>query len=137
MDKKSELLSFFNSYGKSFQDGDKLSEFYGDCALAATPTFVGCLNGSSEVRKALLNVAEGQVKSGMQSLTPLEIEVKELDLMHSWSKVFWGAKFKTTGDRLIKFDISYLTRKTAEGLQILTSVAHQDEAEMRKELGLT
>jgi hypothetical protein len=137
MDKKTELLNFFKNYGKSFRDGVQLSKFYGDCALAATPTFVGCLKGIAEVRAALANVAEGQARTGMQSLVPLKIHAAEMDPLHDWTRVDWGAKFKNTGDRLIEFPISYLTRRTEGGFLILAYVAHQDEEKMRRELGLT
>lgn len=132
-----EMQEFFRAYGESFKDGIKLSEFYGDCAMASTPSFVGCLKGSGEVRAALENVAKGQVRTGMRSLAPLKVEVTNIDPMHWWARVYWGAKFEKTGDQAIEFDISYLVRKNSDRFVILLYVAHQDEQVMRQKFGLT
>lgn len=93
MSTQNEITDFFTNYGKAFNDGEKLAQFYGDCAMASSPTFVGCLKGDKEVRAALNHIAMDQ--------------------------------------------ILYVVRKSDGKYQILFSVAHQDEEEMRKELGVS
>jgi hypothetical protein len=127
---------FFRAYGEAFDDGEKLSGFYGDCALASAPNFVGCLKGKAEIQAALAGVAENQVRTGMTSLVPLKVDTTEIDSIHSWSKVRWGAKFEKTGDRRIEFDVSYLLRRDERKTSILLYVSHQDEQELRQELGI-
>lgn len=131
---EAELEAFFRGYGESFADGARLGEFYGDCAMAATPTFYGCLKGEAEVRATLAHVAAEQVRTGMRSLAPLGVEVTPVDARHWWACVRWGATFERTGDRRIEFDISYLVRRTPERLVILLYVAHQDEQAPRERL---
>jgi hypothetical protein len=131
------LMDFFRSYGEVFNNGTKLSEFYGECAVASAPNFVGCLKGREEVHTALVEVAEYQVKTGMTSLTPLNIDTTDIDPLHCWAKVQWGARFKKTGDKQIEFAISYLLRRNKEKISILLYISHQDELQIRHELGLT
>lgn len=133
----SDLTTFFEAYGRAYDDGAKLAAFYGDCALGSTPTFTGCLKGEDEVRAALAGVAEYQVKTGMTSVTPLQVAATELDALHTWAKVRWAATFEKTGERQIEFDVSYLLRRSERGLIIIASVSHQDEQQLRAELGLT
>src|SRR5688572_26562829 len=114
-----DLLDFFRAYGEAFDDGEALSEFYGDFAIASAPNFVGCLKGRDEMQAALTGVAEGQVKTGMTSIVPLKLDTVEIDSLHCWSKVHWGAKFKKTGDKQIEFDVSYLLRRGEKKMSIL------------------
>ncbi|MGE3975502.1 MAG: hypothetical protein AB7F59_13335 [Bdellovibrionales bacterium] len=134
--RKINLTEFFESYGKAFDDGEKLSKFYGDCALAAAPNFTGCLKGREEIHVALNSVAESQRSTGMLSLSPQKIEVTKIDDLHSWAKVQWSARFRKTGNKQILFDISYLVRENNNSPQILVYVSHQDEQVMRRELGI-
>ena len=136
MSTRESLEQYFKRYGESFRDGDQLAGFYGDCAMASTPAFVGCLKGSEEIRAALAGVAQGQIETGMTHLAPLKVEATDFDPLHCWAKVRWGAHFEKTKDRLVEFDISYLLRLSGDRYQILIYVAHQDEQAMRQELGL-
>jgi hypothetical protein len=45
-------------------------------------------------------------------------------------------KFRKTKDRLIEFDVSYLVQKTGSEPKIILFIAHQDEQQAMKELGL-
>ena len=55
---------------------------------------------------------------------------------YSLAKVHWGAKFCKTGAKLIEFDVSYIVDKTGPEPKIIMFVAHQDEQEAMKNLGL-
>ena len=137
MSLETEVLRFFTDYGEAFRDGVRLAEFYGDCAMASTPAFVGCLNGEAEVRAALVSVAKEQVRTGMRALVPQKVDVTSVDSIHCWAHVYWGAKFENSQDQLIEFDISYLIRRNSDRLIILLYITHQDDQKMRQELGLT
>ena len=51
---ETELTNFFRRYGESFRDGERLSDFYGDCSMTSTPSFVGCRKGTTEVLASML-----------------------------------------------------------------------------------
>jgi hypothetical protein len=51
-------------------------------------------------------------------------------------KVHWGVTFRKTGGRVIEFDVSYLVQKIGPEPKIILFIAHQDEEEAMKELGL-
>jgi hypothetical protein len=51
-------------------------------------------------------------------------------------RVHWGVTFKKTGDNIIEFDVSYLVQKIGPEPKIILFVAHEDEEEAMKELGL-
>jgi hypothetical protein len=51
-------------------------------------------------------------------------------------KVHWGVTFLKTGDRMIEFDVSYLVQKTGPEPEILLFIAHQDEEEAMRKLGI-
>jgi hypothetical protein len=44
--------------------------------------------------------------------------------------------FQKTGDKLIEFDVSYLVQKTVPEPKIILFIAHQDEEQAMKDLGL-
>lgn len=132
-----DLNQFFTDYGSAAFDAKKVATFYQDFAVASTPSFVGCLKGDKEMMEAFENIAEYQKKTGLISMKPNNIEAQELDALHVLAKVQWRALFDKTGDRPIEFDVTYLLRREKERLRILLYVAHQDEKEMREELGIS
>lgn len=136
MTNETKISNFFKAYGETFDNGEKLSEFYSDCALASAPKFVGCLKGREELCKVLIQISEYQIKTGMTALVPLKIDTSEIDSLHCWSKVHWGARFKKTGDKTIEFDISYLLRINEKKFSILLYISHQDEQQLRQDLDL-
>lgn len=133
---ESLLTDFFKQYGNAFDNGDEISKFYGDFAIASTPQFIGCLKGKEEIHTAFNSIAEYQKKTGMTSLAPFKVEIKEIDSLHVWAKVRWCAKFAKTGDKGIEFDVSYLLRRTEVDFVILLYVSHQDEQQLRQEFGV-
>jgi hypothetical protein len=51
--------------------------------------------------------------------------------------VHWGVTFQKTGDEPVEFDVSYIVSETGSEPKIILFVAHQDEEEAMKKLGLT
>ena len=135
--KHSDLDHFFKQYGTNFLNPEALTGFYGDCAMMAAPSFVGCIRGKDEISQAIKSVTEYQQKTGMRSLTPTLIKETSVDDHHRWAKVKWAATFEKTGDRLISFEISYLVRTEGGQNKILFYVSHQDEQKLRAELGVS
>jgi hypothetical protein len=127
---------FFDEYGSSFKEPERVAEFYGQCAIAVDPNFVGCLKGEKEILKTMKEISAYQVKTGLRSMTPNAIEIGEIAPPHYMAKVNWGALFEKTGNRLITFDVTYLIREHQETFQILTSISHEEEHKLRKELGI-
>jgi ketosteroid isomerase-like protein len=130
------LNKFFTDYGNAAFEPDKIAEFYGDFAVASTPSFVGCLKGEKEIMDAFENIAEYQKKTGLISMKPDHIEAVELDVLHVLAKVRWTALFDKTRDQPVNFDVTYLLRREKDRPRILLYIAHQDEAKMREELGI-
>ncbi len=120
----SSLEDFFQRYGSKFLDAEGLSEFYGECAMWAGPSFVGCIRGKDEVAQAMKSVTEYQNKTGMKSLVPISVEKMTVDELHCWTKVKWSATFEKTGDRRIKFDVSYLLRTEGDQNKIRPCLCH-------------
>lgn len=50
--------------------------------------------------------------------------------------VHWGVTFRKTGDKLIEFDVSYIVYQPEDDPSIILFIAHQDEQEAMKKLGL-
>lgn len=132
-----DLKTYFTEYGASAFDAKKTATFYGDFAVTSAPNFIGCLKGKEEINNAFSEIANYQKKTGLISMTPAKVDAQKLDDLHQLAKVSWNAKFEKTGDKVIEFDITYLLRKEKDKPKILLYISHQDEEEMRKELGLT
>ncbi len=73
---------------------------------------------------------------GQESAKIISADEMPVNDNYSLVKVHWGVKFKKTGDRLIEFDVSYLVQKTGSEPKIILFIAHQDEQQAMKELGL-
>src|SRR6218665_116987 len=130
-----DYQKFFRDYGAAFAQPEQLSSFYGDCAMASAPAFVGCLKGKAEILKAMKASAAFQEKSGLLSMEPARVETKALDPFHRMAKVQWKLKYLSAGE--ISFAASYLLREEPHKVVILLYLAHEDEDRLRKEIGLT
>ena len=125
---------FFDEYGSSFKDPERVAGFYGQCAIAVDPSFVGCLKGEREIRKAMREISAYQIRTGLRSMSPIAVEIGEIAPPHYMAKVNWGALFEKTGNRLITFDVTYLIREHQESFQILTSISHEEERKLREQI---
>lgn len=129
-----DYLKYFRDYGAAFSRPEALASFYGDCALASAPSFVGCLKGKGEILQAMKATASYQEKTGLLSMEPAKVETKALDPLHRMAKVEWKMKFLGAGE--ISLAASYLLREEPHKVVILLYLAHEDEEKKRKELGL-
>ena len=50
--------------------------------------------------------------------------------------VHWGVTFRKTGNELIEFDVSYIVYQSGDEPSIILFIAHQDEQEAMRKLGL-
>jgi hypothetical protein len=66
------------------------------------------------------------------------LSLRETAICNEYSlvKVHWGVTFRKTGTRLIEFDVSYLVQKIGPEPKIILFIAHEDEEQAMKELGL-
>ena len=131
-----DLNSYFEAYGAAVFDAEKVEGFYDDFAVTSGPTFVGCLKGHDEIRKAFSQIAGYQRQTGLKWMRPADVQEIEIDDLHLLAKVQWNAAFEKTGDKPVSFDVSYLLRKEGESWKILLYISHQDEMKMRQELGI-
>lgn len=129
-----DYLKYFRDYGAAFSRPEELASYYGECALASAPSFVGCLKGKNDILKAMKASAAYQEKTGLLSMEPIKVETKALDPLHRLAKVQWKMKFLGAGE--ITFAASYLLREEPHKVVILLYLAHEDEEKKRKELGL-
>ena len=73
---------------------------------------------------------------GQTSAKILSLQETAISNEYSLVKVHWGVTFRKTGTRMIEFDVSYLVQKIGPEPKIILFIAHEDEEQAMKELGL-
>jgi hypothetical protein len=135
MNKKIERL--FADYEKAFTELDlkKTATFFSDTFISAGPK--GTISAS---KKNFLEKAEKAAQFyrsiGQTSAKVLSILETPVSDQYTLAKVHWGVTFEKTGSEVIEFDVSYLVQETSTDPKILLFIAHQDEEEAMKKLGL-
>jgi Uncharacterized conserved protein len=127
----------FNGYEKAFAELDtkKNAEYFADTFISAGPR--GAISQSKAEFLSMAHQAADFYRSvGQTSARILTLQEVPISDGYSLVKVHWGVTFRTTGDRLIEFDVSYLLQLTGPEPRILLFIAHQDEEQAMKELGL-
>ncbi len=131
------IKKLFEEYEKAFSSLDikKNAEFFADAFISAGPR--GAIAQSKLKFLTKAKQASDFYKSvGQESAKIISADEMPVSDNYSLVKVHWGVKFKKTGDRLIEFDVSYLVQKTGQEPKIILFIAHQDEEQAMKELGL-
>ena len=133
-----KIKDFFSEYEKSFSalDIKKQAKLFSDTFISAGPK-----GAITQNKQQFLDMAEQMAqyykKVGQEYAKVLSLEETPISKEYSLIKVHWGAKFKKTGDKLVEFDVSYLLQTNLPELKIIMFVAHQDEEQAMKELGIT
>lgn len=73
---------------------------------------------------------------GMNSARILSIAESPISDHYTMVTIHWGVTFENTGDKMEEFDVSYIVHNSPGGLEIIMAIAHQDEDEAMKRLGL-
>ena len=133
----SAIRNMFMEYEKAFGalDFEKQAYFFSDAFIMAGPK--GAVSQSkSEFLKNAGRAADFYRSIGQTSAKLITFSETPISGRYSIAKTHWGVTFKKTGDRLIEFDISYIIHKAPDAPKIILAIAHQDEEEAMKELGL-
>jgi hypothetical protein len=131
------LKRLFDEYEKAFNalDVKKNAEFFTDAFISAGPKG-SIANSKTEFLQKAEQASAFYKSVGQSSARILSLEEIPISDQYSMVKVHWGVTFRKTGDRVIEFDVSYLVQKIGPEPKIILFIAHQDEEEAMKELGL-
>lgn len=137
MIKDRSIKKLFAEYEKAFSalDVKKNVSFFAETFISAGPR--GAIAQSKAEFLKLADQAAAFYRSvGQESAEIISADEMRVSDHYSLVKVHWGARFSKTGDKLIEFDVSYLVQKTGPEPRIILFIAHQDEEQAMKELGL-
>src|SRR5690606_34477156 len=132
------LKSFFEEYARASLDPDPeaLAGRYANAFIAAGPTGSAVFNNDEAFRSWLRQVHEFNQQSGMQSLEVVSVRRVPIEDHHALATVECGATFSTTGEELIRFEISYLVQFLGDSPLVLAYVSHDDQEQVMKARGL-
>jgi hypothetical protein len=131
------VQKLFREYERAFAalDFEKQAELFADSFISAGPR--GAIaHGKNEFRAMAGEASDFYRSIGQTSARILSLRGIPISDQYSMVTVHWGVTFRKTGDRLIEFDVSYIVQKTGEEPKVIMFIAHQDEQEAMKELGL-
>ena len=127
----------FAEYEKAFNalDVEKQVPMFSEHFISAGPK--GSLAQSrDEFAKMAHQAAEFYKGVGQTSAKITSMDETAISNEYSMVKVHWGVTFKKTGGKLIEFDVTYFIQNPNINPKIIMFIAHQDEEEAMKELGL-
>jgi len=132
-----QIEKLFIEYERSFNDLDvkKSAEFFADTFISAGPNGTIAQNKKDFLKKA--EQASAFYRSvGQTSAKIISKNIIPISDQYIMVTVHWGATFRKTGDKLIEFDVSYIVYQPEDEPSIILFIAHQDEQEAMKKLGL-
>jgi hypothetical protein len=132
------IKKFFEEYAliSLESDSERHADFYADEFIAAGPSGSAAFKNDSKFLEWLKSVHEFNEKTGMESLQVISVRSNSIGDAYSFATVEWGARFKKTGEELIRFEISYLLRFVGEKLKILAYVDHEDQQKAMEAHGI-
>ena len=132
-----QIEKLFIEYERAFNDLDvkKSAEFFADTFISAGPKGTIAQNKKDFLKKA--DQASAFYRSvGQTSARIISKNIIPISDQYTMVTVHWGATFRKTGDKLIEFDVSYIVYQPEDEPSIILFIAHQDEQEAMKKLGL-
>jgi len=135
--KDESIKAIFAEYEKAFASLDfkKSAGFFADTFISAGPRGV-IAQSKAEFIKLANEAADFYRQVGQTSAKIISADETPISNEYSMVKVHWGATFKKTGDRLIEFDVSYFIFRSVPEPKIIMFIAHQDEQQAMRDLGL-
>jgi len=132
-----KIEQLFADYEKAFQELDleKNAAFYSGTFISAGPRG-SMAQSKKEFMQNAPAAADFYKKTGQASSKILSLTEMPISAHYTMVKVHWGLTFEKTGSEVIEFDISYLVQHTTEEPVIILFIAHEDEEEAMKKLGL-
>jgi hypothetical protein len=135
MDKAIQEL--FIEYERAFSalEVEKQVPFFAEHFISAGPK--GSIAQSREEFAKMAHLATEHYRKVGQTEAKI-FSMKEIPVSNEYSMapVHWGVKFKKTGDRWIEFDVTYFVQKVGTEPKIIMFIAHQDEEQAMRDLGL-
>ena len=132
-----QIEKLFIEYERAFNDLDvkKSAEFFADTFISAGPKGTIAQNKKDFLKKA--DQASAFYRSvGQTSARIISKNIIPISDQYTMVTVHWGVTFRKTGDNLIEFDVSYIIYQPEDEPSIILFIAHQDEQEAMKKLGL-
>jgi len=132
-----QIEKLFIEYEKAFNalDVKKNAELFSDSFISAGPKGAIAQGKKDFLEKA--EQARAFYKSiGQTSAKILSKNIVPISDQYVMVTVHWGVTFQKTGNSLIEFDVSYIIYKLQDEPRIILFIAHQDEEEAMKKLGL-
>ena len=137
MIKDESIKAIFAEYEKAFASLDfkKSAGFFADTFISAGPRGV-IAQSKAEFIKLANEAADFYRQVGQTSVKIISADETPISNEYSMVKVHWGATFKKTRDILIEFDVSYFIFRSVPEPKIIMFIAHQDEQQAMRDLGL-
>jgi hypothetical protein len=135
--KDESIKAIFAEYEKAFASLDfkKSAGFFADTFISAGPRGV-IAQSKAEFIKLANEAADFYRQVGQTSAKIISADETPISNEYSMVKVHWGATFKKTRDILIEFDVSYFIFRSVPEPKIIMFIAHQDEQQAMRDLGL-
>jgi hypothetical protein len=132
------VKKLFADYEKAFSalDIEKQVDFFADTFISAGPK--GTIAQSrDQFMKLSRQFADYYRKLGQTGAKIISMTETPISDHYSSVAVHWGATFRKTGDQPVEFDVTYFVQKTdPQHPKIIMFIAHQDEEQAMKELGV-
>jgi hypothetical protein len=132
------LDQFFNRYAELSMgpQPEALATLYAPTFIAGGPTGSHAYANDDRFLEWLRQIADFNRQHGMRMLTPLSIRDLALSPIHTLATVTWGARFEKTGDRVIRFEISYVLEQAEDTWQVLSYISRSDQNDEMTRAGL-
>jgi hypothetical protein len=132
------LDQFFNRYAElsTGPQPEGLARLYAPTFIVGGPQGSKAFTNDAAFLKWLRQVSDFNRQHGLNALTATAIRDVSLSELHTLATVNWGARFDKSGDRIIRFEISYLLEKAGAEWRILSYISRTDQNEEMTKEGL-
>ena len=130
---------FFTRYAEAMRAADvsTIASMYAKSFLVAGPKGSATFENDEKFIEWLKSVDNFNKKTGMKNHRVVGVEKEtRLSAAHTQATVEWGTTFEKTGNREIRFKITYLLEDLGEGPKILAYVSEEDQEEAMAKEGL-
>lgn len=138
MNPTEEFREYFQRYAAVSlgPDPEQLADFYDESFLTAGPRGGVTFKNDDAFLAWLRQVHDFNATTGMTALAVEDIEQIPVSADYALVTVKWSATFQKLGSEPIRFNISYLLRRTETGHRISAYVSHEDQEEAMRANGL-
>jgi hypothetical protein len=132
-----KLDQLFAEYESAFSELDieKNAALFADTFISAGPKGAVARNKDEFLQKAG-KASEFYKSVGQTSAKIISKDFFPISNEYTMATIHWGVTFQKTGDKIIEFDVSYIVYELGDKPKIILFIAHEDEEEAMKKLGL-